>query len=197
MGRCRSERQDTLNRAHRLFAPSSGSVGVARSARGQVARLDDLDIQLMAALQRDARQSLRTLSRHLGLSRSALWERMKRLEQTGLILGYQAQFAPSALGADVDLIIGIDIQPSSPCALRAFEAEIKRSGLFTNALRLGGVGRYQLRSSMANASRWLEVVIERHGLRLNECRVEFIAEELAPYAPPIALDVIQSRKSVL
>ncbi|MBX3621334.1 MAG: Lrp/AsnC family transcriptional regulator [Rhizobacter sp.] len=50
--------------------------------------LDALDRQLLALLAADARSPLTTLAKAIGLSRSATQERLQRLEDSGVILGY-------------------------------------------------------------------------------------------------------------
>lgn len=50
--------------------------------------LDDLDRRLLAELEADARLTQVALAARVGLSRSAVQERLKRLERDGVILGY-------------------------------------------------------------------------------------------------------------
>jgi DNA-binding Lrp family transcriptional regulator len=52
---------------------------------------DDLDRQLIAMLQANARQSTMTLAKKLHLSRSTVHERIRRLERDGVIRGYSLQ----------------------------------------------------------------------------------------------------------
>src|SRR5262249_56613398 len=52
--------------------------------------LDRIDIKILAALQRDGRQSIQKLSATAGLSARACLERVRRLEASGTIIGYQA-----------------------------------------------------------------------------------------------------------
>ena len=52
------------------------------------ADLDDLDYRLIAELTADARLTQVALAARVGLSRSAVQERLKRLERDGVILGY-------------------------------------------------------------------------------------------------------------
>lgn len=52
---------------------------------------DDLDRQLIAMLQTNARQSTMALAKKLRLSRSAVYERIRRLERDGIIRGYCVQ----------------------------------------------------------------------------------------------------------
>ena len=52
--------------------------------------LDRIDIKILAALQRDGRQSIQKLSATAGLSARACLERVRRLEASGIIIGYRA-----------------------------------------------------------------------------------------------------------
>jgi Lrp/AsnC family leucine-responsive transcriptional regulator len=52
--------------------------------------LDDIDWRILAALQRDGRMSYADLAREVAMSPSALTERVRRLEESGVITGYRA-----------------------------------------------------------------------------------------------------------
>jgi DNA-binding Lrp family transcriptional regulator len=52
--------------------------------------LDDTDWRLLVALQRDARASYAELARQVSMSPSAVTERLRRLEDRGVIAGYSA-----------------------------------------------------------------------------------------------------------
>jgi Lrp/AsnC family transcriptional regulator, leucine-responsive regulatory protein len=54
-------------------------------------RLDDIDWQLVVALQQQGRASFRELGQLVGLSPPATAERVRRLEEAGVITGYRAQ----------------------------------------------------------------------------------------------------------
>jgi len=60
--------------------------------------LDDLDLQLLDALQRNARSTFSELGALVGLKAPAVHDRVKRLEQRGHIRGYAAQLDALRLG---------------------------------------------------------------------------------------------------
>ncbi len=60
--------------------------------------LDGVDLRLIAALSEDARMSLAALARVVGLSSPSVSERLKRLEEAGVITGYGVRIDPAALG---------------------------------------------------------------------------------------------------
>ena len=60
--------------------------------------LDEIDTALLDALQADGRATVIQLSRHVRMSASAVTERLRRLEETGVITGYRAEVDPAMLG---------------------------------------------------------------------------------------------------
>ncbi|WP_176040357.1 Lrp/AsnC family transcriptional regulator [Burkholderia stabilis] len=67
--------------------------------------LDRLDIAILEALQDNARMPLSEVGRQIGLSQPATSERVKRLEERGIITGYGARIDPAALGLGMMAII--------------------------------------------------------------------------------------------
>ncbi|QCI65846.1 Lrp/AsnC family transcriptional regulator [Phreatobacter stygius] len=77
--------------------------------------LDDRDRGLIAALRRNARESLVALARRVGLSRSATQERLRRLERDGVILGYTVRLGQAAEAAPVRALIAVSFTPGRNC----------------------------------------------------------------------------------
>lgn len=59
---------------------------------------DRVDSAILTALQRNGRQSIAELARQISMSHSAAAERVRRLEEAGVISGYGAQVDPERLG---------------------------------------------------------------------------------------------------
>src|SRR6188768_3471161 len=68
-------------------------------------QVDSLDEQILAALQDNGRLTMKSLAEHVGLSSPAMIERVRRLEERGVISGYRAIVAPGALGRPVTALI--------------------------------------------------------------------------------------------
>jgi Lrp/AsnC family leucine-responsive transcriptional regulator len=64
-------------------------------------KLDETDWLLLRELQRDARQGYAELARAAGMSAPAVADRVKRLEEAGIIRGYRADLDLPALGLPV------------------------------------------------------------------------------------------------
>ncbi|HYK35534.1 Lrp/AsnC family transcriptional regulator [Alloacidobacterium sp.] len=67
--------------------------------------LDDYSRKLLIELQRDARASYADLGRRIGLSPSATAERLRRMEDAGIIRGYSVEIDREALGLPILAII--------------------------------------------------------------------------------------------
>lgn len=80
--------------------------------------LDDKAWRLMAALQTDARAPLKTLALAAGLSVPATVERLRRLQEVGVVRGFHAQIDPLAVGYGVRAMVGINApQPGKQALL--------------------------------------------------------------------------------
>ena len=63
--------------------------------------LDAIDARIMEALIKDARTSIAELARSVGLSATSVSERIRRLEEAGVIEGYTLTINPKALGLPI------------------------------------------------------------------------------------------------
>jgi Lrp/AsnC family leucine-responsive transcriptional regulator len=72
-----------------------------------MASFDDLDLAILAALERNARVTISELSRRLGAPSSTVRDRMRGLEENGVILGYTAIIDPAKLGLGIKAIIQV------------------------------------------------------------------------------------------
>ncbi|MDF9717919.1 Lrp/AsnC family transcriptional regulator [Nocardioides sp. ChNu-153] len=77
--------------------------------------MEETDRKILALLAQDGRMSFTELGRGTGLSTSAVHQRVKRLEQRGLIRGYGATIDYDQLGLPLTAFISIrPIDPSQP-----------------------------------------------------------------------------------
>lgn len=67
--------------------------------------LDPTDIAMIEQLQADGRVTIAELGRRVGLSQPATAERMKRLEERGIVTGYSARINPVAVGLPMTAIV--------------------------------------------------------------------------------------------
>ena len=69
--------------------------------------LDDVNIKLLRELQRDPRVTMAALGRRIGMSAPAVAERVRRMEEQGIISGYSVAINPVPLGLPIAAYIRI------------------------------------------------------------------------------------------
>ncbi|WP_153100265.1 Lrp/AsnC family transcriptional regulator [Paraburkholderia hayleyella] len=73
--------------------------------------LDELDRNLVALLQANARESVAQLARQLGVARTTVLARIARLERTNIIAGYSVRLGQEVLDASIHAYVGIITAP--------------------------------------------------------------------------------------
>ncbi|MGH7813937.1 MAG: Lrp/AsnC family transcriptional regulator [Candidatus Binataceae bacterium] len=84
--------------------------------------LDAIDLQILIILQEHGRIPLVKLGEQVGLSAPSVNERVKKLEDSGVITGYHAMVDANRLGKDVTALIGVSI--AHPKTIALFEAAV-------------------------------------------------------------------------
>jgi len=93
-----------------------------------VQRLDNTDRRIIGGLLEDGRVSLAELGRRVSLSPPAVAERVKRLEQTGIITGYRAEVDLQKLGYQLTAIVRIKPSPGQLSKIPELAEQIPEVG---------------------------------------------------------------------
>ena len=86
--------------------------------------LDRTDKALIAALQGNARLTVAELAESVSLTTSPCWRRVKILEESGIITGYQAVLSPKELGYGVTAFVSVMMESHSQEVARNFEQRL-------------------------------------------------------------------------
>ncbi|MDT7545900.1 MAG: Lrp/AsnC family transcriptional regulator, leucine-responsive regulatory protein [Actinomycetota bacterium] len=86
--------------------------------------MDDVDRAILAVLDKDGRISNADLAERVGLSPSPCLRRVRRLERTGVIRGYQAVIDPAAIGRTLRVLVGVRIVRHARTDVVAFERAV-------------------------------------------------------------------------
>lgn len=87
--------------------------------------LDATDLAILDLLQRNCKLALAEIGKHVGLTASSVVERIKKLEDAGVVRGYVALVDARSVGKDVTAFIGVSI--SHPRAFEPFEKEVEHA----------------------------------------------------------------------
>jgi DNA-binding Lrp family transcriptional regulator len=71
--------------------------------------VDGTDLKILKTLERDARISFREIAKKLGISEGTVYNRIKRLQETGVIKGFSAKVDPVKVGLDLTVVVGLTI----------------------------------------------------------------------------------------
>ena len=77
--------------------------------------LDEIGWRILTAFQENARMSFSDLGRRVGLSAPAVADRVRRMEDAGIITGYRVALAPEKLGYSIIAVIRVSA-PEENCA---------------------------------------------------------------------------------
>jgi Lrp/AsnC family leucine-responsive transcriptional regulator len=119
--------------------------------------LDAIDRRLLASLQTDGRRRIATLAREVGLSAAATGERLRRLEESGVIHGYRAILDPVALGYPITAVVRIRPAPQQ---LRRIPALAEETPEVVECLRITGEDCFLIRVHVRSMLH-LEEILDR------------------------------------
>ena len=119
--------------------------------------MDEIDRKLLELLQEDARITIIELSKKLNLSRPSVNERLRRLQENGVIQGFTARISAEAIGKGTIVIIQIG---NLKIECRRFEELIKGETDILECHRVTGTNSYFLKAAVATIKD-LEALVDR------------------------------------
>ncbi len=118
--------------------------------------LDEINRELIDLLQHDARLSYRELGERIGLSAPAVAERVRKLEDAGVIRGYRAVVDYEALGFPLLCIIRVN----APSADRELDDTIRAIPEVIEANRVTGSESHVIRARVRSTAHLEELLNE-------------------------------------
>jgi|SRR5450830_840287 len=151
-------------------------------------KLDRTDMKILDALQEDARLSSAELAERVSLTTSPCWRRVKRLEDAGVICGYQARLDSKKLGYQVMAFVQISLEMKDTSNVQAFERAAQAIPQVLACHRISGRYDHQLTvvaEDLIAYGAFAEIHI--NGLPgIKEIYTSFVLHEVkAPVNPPL------------
>ncbi|MTH44739.1 Lrp/AsnC family transcriptional regulator [Intestinirhabdus alba] len=116
--------------------------------------LDKTDRRLLALLQRDCTLSLQALADAVNLTTTPCWKRLKRLEDSGILIGKVALLDPEKLGLGLTAFVLIKTQHHSSEWYGRFVSEVSAIQEVLGFWRMAGEYDYLLRVQVADMKRY-------------------------------------------
>ena len=108
--------------------------------------MDDVNIKLITQMQENADLSLLELSRRVGISKTACWNRLQKMEEQNVILGKKILFDRYSIGLPIVVFLSISVGRHAIDWVDEFSEVISKFPEIIEAHRLTGEGAdYQLK----------------------------------------------------
>lgn len=110
----------------------------------EITSIDSMDRRLLRAVQADGRAAVTVLAETLGLSATPCLRRLKRLEEAGIITGYQAQIEPRRIGLHVQAFVQVSLTSHEEKLVDAFHRALAARPEVVAAYAMSGEMDYLL-----------------------------------------------------
>jgi DNA-binding Lrp family transcriptional regulator len=107
--------------------------------------LDRIDVKILATLQAEARISNHDLAERVGLSPSSCSQRLRKLEQRGVLEGYHAEVALDRICRSVTVIATVTLNNHAQSDFARFEQAVEAIPEVIECLKVSGTFDYVLR----------------------------------------------------
>lgn len=129
--------------------------------------LDDTDLLILASLRKNSRQQWKELGRQVHLTGQAVADRVKRLEDSGILKRYTVDINERGLGNEIHAIIHVFMHRDRHSA---FQALLQAHDCIRSAHRISGHGCYILDAVLPNneeLNRLLDALLPYGNYQLN------------------------------
>jgi len=107
--------------------------------------LDTIDIKLLNLLQKDAKITTKSLSEKLHLSPTAIYERIKKLEKSGVILNYVTLLNSKKVNRNFVVLCQVKLIQHNHKLIEKFEKEVSEFDEVLECYNISGDYDYQLK----------------------------------------------------
>ncbi|WP_432778930.1 Lrp/AsnC family transcriptional regulator [Burkholderia gladioli pv. alliicola] len=123
--------------------------------------IDATDMKILQIVQENGRLSNAEIAEQVSLSPSPCWKRLKRLESSGMIRGYQAMLDRRMLGFGVVAFVNISLDNHTQKVCRAFEAGVMAMPEVIACHNTTGAHDYLLQILAEDFDTYSEFVLDR------------------------------------
>ena len=128
---------------------------------GQTHKLDETDKKILEILQSRAKVTNARLSEEIGLSPAPTLERVKKLEQTGIIASYHAKLNPERIGLGVTTFVLASLTGHNKANIEGFIREIQKIPEVIECHHVTGAGDFILKITAKDISSYQKLMLEK------------------------------------
>jgi len=123
--------------------------------------LDKIDKQILALLQQNARTTVKEISNQLNLSTTPIFERIKKLEKSGIIDHYTAVLNNEKLGKKLNAFAHISLKNHSKVMIREFVDQIEQIPEIMECHYVAGGADFILKILVEDMEKYNEFLMEK------------------------------------
>lgn len=123
--------------------------------------LDSIDEQILRLLQRDGRMTVKEMSTHLNLSTTPIFERIKKLERSGVIDHYTVKLNQEKLGKKLVAFAHISLKDHTKAMVKEFEKKILQLPEVTECHYVTGNTDFIVKVRVADMEQYKEFVMDK------------------------------------
>ena len=160
--------------------------------RSMAVKLDEVDLNLLTALQADADRTNVELARMVGLSPAATLHRVRYLKESGVIRIITARLDPAAAGFPLQLYVAATLGRHDPRSTKVLDDEIRALPQIISADNVAGEMDYLL-TVVARDVAELQYVLARLATRGGQRLITYL--RLAEVKPPCGLPLLRDESA--
>lgn len=108
-------------------------------------KLDSIDLRLLALLQTDAKLGIKEMASQLGITKTPIYERIKRYEKEGIIQKYVAVLNHSKVSSSMVVFCSVSLENQKLAEIEAFGNEIAKIPEVMECYLMGGASDFLLK----------------------------------------------------
>jgi Lrp/AsnC family transcriptional regulator, leucine-responsive regulatory protein len=124
-------------------------------------KLDPIDKKILEKLQANAKITNSQLAQEIGLSPAPTLERVRKLENLGLIKSYHAQIDTAKLGLGVSIFVQISLSSHKKNQIKSFVDKINKIPEVVECHHITGVGDFLLKVVTKDITSYQELILEK------------------------------------
>ncbi|WP_371193058.1 Lrp/AsnC family transcriptional regulator [Glaciecola sp. SC05] len=140
--------------------------------------MDKLDTKLLGLMQEDAGLSVGNLAEQIGISKSACWRRIQKLEENGVIRQRVTLLEPTKIGLSLTVFISVRTSQHNPKWAENFKAAVQDISGITEVYRMGGDVDYLLKAIVSDMSGYDRLYQKLIAADLFEVTAGFVMETM-------------------
>lgn len=143
-------------------------------------KIDPIDLNILDILQKDAKTTNKEIGASLGLSTTAVYERVKRMERNEVITRYAAIINKQTLGLNLIAFCYVSLSSHNKSYLQDFQAQVIKLPEVSECYHIAGQYDYMLKVTVKNMEAYRDFIVDKLTIleHISSTQTVFVMDEL-------------------